>query len=285
MAGRHIKLRVAAKLATMLAAAITTAGMASPAVAAPPDGSASRTTRGGGAQPATRPYVRVISETAEIYSGAGFGYRVIARVGKDDVLEMVERGKRGGWTRVQLETGITGWVLSEQVVIFSQEDDGEVGPFRRAGRKIRAAILGPPTLLTARAGGALSAGAFGKEGLFLVRPSVHINPNVAIEAYVGPAAGRETTRGIFGLAGNVYLMPKIPFTFFMSVGTGAVFTKGKVDAIQTAQWSYLASPGGGAMIIFKKGVTLRFDFRNHILFRAESAESIQEYSGALAFHF
>jgi hypothetical protein len=261
-------------------------GFSSPSAAAGPEASASRTSRGtSGAAPATRPYVRVISETAEVYSGAGFGYRVIARVGKDDVLEMVERGKRGGWTRVRLETGITGWILSEQVVIFSQEGDAEVGPFRRAGRKIRAAILGPPTLLTARAGGALSAGAFGSEGLFLVRPSVHINPNVAIEAYIGPAAGRETTRGIFGLAGNIYLMPKIPFSLFMSVGTGAVFTRGKVDAIQDAAWSYLLSPGGGAMLILKKGVELRFDFRNHVLFRAETAEAIQEYSGALAFHF
>jgi hypothetical protein len=39
------------------------------------------------------------------------------------------------------------------------------------------------------------------------------------------------------------------------------------------------------MIILKKGVTLRFDFRNHVLFRAQDAESIQEFSGALAFHF
>jgi hypothetical protein len=226
----------------------------------------------------------VISETAEIYSGAGFSYRVIARVARDDVMQMLERGKRGGWTRVKLDTGITGWVLSEQVVIFSQEEE-EVGPFRRAGRKIRAAILGPPTLMTARAGGALSAGTFGKEGLFLVRPSVMITPNVAIEAYAGPTAGRDTTRAIFGLAGNIYLMPKIPFTLFMSVGTGAVFTRGKVDTLQNAEWSYLLSPGGGAMIIFKKGVTLRFDVRNHVLFRSEESEAIQEYSGALAFHF
>lgn len=279
MAGRRKQLSLLLPAATTLALCVG----AAPAWAGPPDASASKRTRQ--VEGNVRPYVRVISETAEIYSGAGFSYRVIARVAKDDVLEMVERGKRGGWTRVKLDTGITGWVLSEQVVIFSQESDEEVGPFRRAGRKIRAKLLGPPTLLTARAGGALSAGAFGDEGLFLVRPSVHVTPNVAVEAYVGPSAGREVTRGIFGLAGNIYLMPKIPFTFFMSVGTGAVFTKGKVDSIQQAEWSYLLSPGGGAMIIFKKGVTLRFDFRNHVLFRAERAEGIQEFSGALAFHF
>lgn len=259
--------------------------------AASPEVSASTRSRseanaGRSGEPEVRPYVRVITETTDIYSGAGFSYRVIARVAKDDVLELVERGKRGGWTRVRLDTGITGWVLSEQVVIFSQANEaGEAGPFRRAGRKIRAAILGPPNLMTARAGGALSAGVLDGEGLFLVRPSVHVTPNVAVEAYVGPSAGHEVTRGIFGLAGNIYLMPKIPFTFFMSLGTGAVFTRGKADVLRQADWSYLLSPGGGAFLILKKGVTLRFDFRNHILFRAPAAQSKQEFSGALAFHF
>jgi hypothetical protein len=264
---------------------VALAGFATPAAAAPPETAARRQTRGAH-EPVSRPYVRVISETADIYSGAGFSYRVIARVGRDDVLEMVERGKRGGWTRVLLESGISGWVLTEQVVIFSrEEEDTEVGPFRRAGRKIRAALLGPPTLLTARAGGTLSAGALGKEGLFLVRPQVFITPNVAVEGYVGPSAGRDVTRAIMGLAGNIYLMPRIPFTFFMSVGSGAVFTRGKVDTVRQSEWSYLLSPGGGALIVFKKGVTLRFDVRNHVLFRAERAQAIQEYSGALAFHF
>lgn len=270
-------------LGLVLAAAAAFGSPATAGAGSPPEASTSRRSRD---TPATvRPHVRVISETAEIYSGAGFSYRVVARVARDDVLEMVERGKQGGWTRVRLDTGIVGWVLSEQVIVFSEQDDTQVGPFRRAGRKIRAAMLGPPNLLTARAGGALSAGVFGSEGLFLVRPSVHITPNVAVEAYLGPSAGREVTRGIFGLAGNVYLMPRIPFSVFMSVGTGAVLTRGKVDTIQEAAWSYLLSPGGGAMLILKKGVTLRFDFRNHVLFRAQNAEAIQEYSGALAFHF
>jgi hypothetical protein len=233
------------------------------------------------------PLGRVLAETAEVRSGAGFGYRVIAVLSRDDVVRMVERGKRGGWTRVRLESGIVGWVLSEQILLFSAGtgEDEELGPFRRAGRRLRETILGPPNLLTARIGGAFSAGALGKEGLFLLRPSVFLSPNAAIEAYVGPAVGRETSRALMGLGLNLYVSPSIPFSPFVSVGTGAVYTRGKIDALGGGSWSYLVSPGAGFWLIFKAGVGIRFDFRNHILFRADTARQKQEYSGGLAFSF
>lgn len=235
----------------------------------------------------SRPHVRVLSENADVRSGAGFSFRVIANVKRDDVLVMVERGKRGGWTRVRLENGTTGWILTEQILVFGDEPGpGEkVGPFRRFGRKLRAKVLGPPNLMTARIGGTLSAGALGREGLFLVRPSVFLSPNAAIEAYLGPSVGRERSRGLFGLSGNLYVSPAIPFTLFISVGTGAGYSRGKVDTLRGAQWSYLLSPGGGLWIIFKRSVGIRFDFRNHTFFRADTAVSLQEYSGALAFTF
>ena len=238
------------------------------------------------ANPDVRPHARVLAERAEVRSGPGFGFRTIAALSRDDVVEMVERGKRGGWTRIRLETGTTGWILSEQVELFGMpEDEKRPGPFRRFGRKLRDKVLGPPNLMTARMGGALSAGALGREGLFLVRPSGFISPNVAIEGYLGPSVGRETSRGIFGLSANLYLSPSIPFTPFVSIGGGALFTRGKVDSLTDARWSYLASPGGGVWIIFKHGVGLRFDFRNHVSFRADDATSLREYSGALAFSF
>lgn len=233
-----------------------------------------------------RPHARVLSERAEVRSGPGFSYRTIAVLAQGDVALMLERGKRGGFTRVQLDSGITGWVLTEQVELFGADASEEkIGRMRRFGRTLRSKVLGPPNLLTARIGGALSAGALGREGLFLVRPSVFLSPNLGIEAFVGPSVGREASRGLMGLSGNVYLSPKIPFTVFVSLGAGAVFTRAKVDSLAEARWSYLASPGGGLWIIFKRGVGIRFDFRNHVLFRADTAQSLQEYSGALAFTF
>jgi len=234
-----------------------------------------------------RPLARVLSETAEVRSGPGFSFRVIGVMQRDDVVRMVERGKRGGWTRVQLESGIVGWVLSEQILVFAagSTEPEKVGPFRRAGRKLREKLLGPPNLLTARIGGTMSAGALGREGLFLVRPSVFISPNAAIEAYLGPSVGRDANRGIFGIGGNLFVSPAIPFSLFVALGTGAVYTKGKVDTLADARWTYLLSPGGGFWIIFKRNVGIRFDFRNHVLFRADDAQSLQEYSGALAFTF
>ncbi len=236
---------------------------------------------------ASGPIARVLAERAEIRSGPGFDYRVIGSVTRDDTVRMVERGKRGGWTRVQMESGIVGWVLTEQIVLLSSGtgEPEEVGPMRRFGRTLRNKVLGPSNLLTARIGGTISAGALGREGLVLVRPSVFIAPSAAIEAYVGPSVGRDKTRGLMGLAANVYLSPGIPFTPFISVGFGAAYTKGKADTLTSARWNYLLSPGGGIWIIFKRGVGIRFDFRNHVLLRADHASSKQEYSGAFAFSF
>jgi hypothetical protein len=234
----------------------------------------------------SRPHVRVIAEAVQIYSGPGFSFRAIASVSRDDVLEMIERGKRGGWTRVKLPTGLTGWVLTEQITIFGEVKPGPETRGQRAARKLRENVFGPPTLLSSRFGAALSAGALGfHEGLFLVRPSVLIDPHFALEAYLGPSVGPQTNRGLFGLSGNVYLSPEIPVTVFLSVGAGAVLTRSKADDIANADWSYLASPGGGFMLIFKRGVTLRFDARSHVLFRADQSRSLMELSGALAFHF
>ena len=212
---------------------------------------------------------------------------MIGAVRRGDVLLMIERGKRGGWTRVRMDSGVTGWILTEQVHIFGAEPGSEerVGPFRRFGRRLRQTILGPSNLMTARIGGAFSAGALGREGLFLARPSVFVSPNAAIEAFVGPSVGRETSRGIFGAGANVYLSPAIPFTLFVSGGAGAVVTNSKGDALERIGWSFLLSPGGGLWIIFKHNVGIRFDFRNHVLFRADDVVSLQEYSGALAFTF
>jgi hypothetical protein len=114
---------------------------------------------------------------------------------------------------------------------------------------------------------------------------VFLSPNAAIEAYVGPAAGRETSRAIMGLGLNLYVSPGIPFTPFVAVGGGAVYTRAKVDTLGGGAWSYLVSPGAGFWLIFKAGVGIRFDFRNHILFRADHAGQKQEYSGGLAFSF
>jgi hypothetical protein len=64
-----------------------------------------------------------------------------------------------------------------------------------------------------------------------------------------------------------------------------VYSRGKVDRLGGGSWQYLVSPGAGFWLIFKAGVGIRFDFRNHVLFRADSAQQKQEYSGGLAFSF
>lgn len=272
--------RPTTRFATALALCCTLASPSGAAAARKP-----RDAKEPGARTDVRAQARVVVERAPVYSGPGFGYRVIATVARDEVVALVERGRRGGWTRVRLESGIVGWILTEHVHVFLYTDDREPSRLRRFGRKLRKTILGPPNLSIHRFTGALSAGALGREGLFLVRPGVLVAPHVGVEAFVGPSSGREASRGIFGLSTQVFVTPHLPATIFVSVGAGAVYTKGKVDTLEEATWSGLLSPGGGFWIVFKYNIGIRFDVRNHILFRADTARSMQEYSGALAFSF
>jgi hypothetical protein len=229
--------------------------------------------------------VRILSDRVAVHTGPGFGYRVVYLAERGEVLRAVERATRGYWFRVVLPDGTYGWLLGEEVLPF------DVDPSARPSepsifRRISDAILSPSPLGDGAVLLTFSAGVIGSDGMFLFRPALLLDPHLALEAFFGETLGPQIDALYYGVGANAYLWPASPITPFFALGGGGVSSRKKADqfAVRVGDFS-LASVGGGVMIAFKKRVTLRFDFRNHVVFDPNNTHSAQEYSGGLAIVF
>jgi hypothetical protein len=229
--------------------------------------------------------VRILADRAQVHTGPGFGYRTIYTAERGEVLRAVERATRGYWFRVILPDGTYGWVLGDEVFPFDVDVGAkyhEPGIFARMGD----ALFAPSPLGDGVVEFTFSAGILGGDGMFLFRPAILLDPHVGIEAFFGESLGNQTDVLYYGAGANAYLWPASPVTPFFALGGGGVTSRKKADqfTVRVGDFS-TANVGGGMMFAFKKRVTLRFDFRNHIIFDPNHINSAQEYSGGLAIVF
>jgi hypothetical protein len=230
-------------------------------------------------------YLRVIAQQAPVHSGPGASYREVAVVERGQVFQVLERGSREFWFKIELDDGTSGWILGDVVFPF------EVGPastnvLTRAGRAIRRAILGPSPVAYADVGVSVSAGILDGEGVFMVRPSWLIDPSWALEGFGGLSPRAEKDLFLAGLAFVLRLAPGAVIGPYASIGLGAAHIRPKADNFVDDEETLMAlSAGGGLEITFKKQITLRLDVRNWSLFDENQASSGQEYSAGLAIFF
>ena len=241
----------------------------------------------GSAAPAfAEAYLRVIAQRAPVYSGPGATYREIYDAERGEVFEVVERGTRGYWFKVVLEDGTTGWIFGELVFPFEVVDGERPGALTRMGRAIRKAILGPSPAPYADVSISFSAGVLDREGLFLLRPSVLLDPHWAIEmcAGVSPRAQKDVFLG--GLAWTLRMAPGAAVGPYISAGLGAAHIRPKADNFIDPEETLMAvSAGGGFEITFKKQITLRTDYRRWVLFDPDKSQGGHEITGGLAIFF
>src|SRR5262249_7158804 len=152
-------------------------------------------------------YLRVIAQKAPVHSGPGNGYREVAIVERNQVYQVLERGTKDYWFKLELEDGTTGWILGDLVFPFEVGDEEEPGVLVRMGRAIRHAILGPSPVASAHVALSFSAGVLGSEGIFVLRPSWLIDPYWALEAFTGLSPRTETNLYLGGLAFVLRLVP------------------------------------------------------------------------------
>ena len=140
-----------------------------------------------GARPAAagEAYVRVISQAAPVHSGPSSNYREIFVAQRGDVFEVLERGTKGYWFRVELEDGTTGWIFGELVFPFEVVEETDPGFFTRAWRGFRRAVLAPSPVPYADVEISVSAGSLDGEGLFLLRPAYMLDKYFALEGFMG----------------------------------------------------------------------------------------------------
>ena len=231
-------------------------------------------------------YLRVIAQRAPVHSGPSGSYREVFIAERGQVFQVLERGTRDYWFKVELEDGTNGWILGDMVYPFEVGPAGEDGAFTRMGKAIKSTILGPSPIGNASVGLSFSAGLLDKEGLYLLRPSWLIDPYWAIEGFAGLSPRSEKDVFLGGLGFVLRLIPGAVVGPYASLGLGAAHIRPKADNYVDPEETLMAlGAGGGLEITFKKQITLRLDARNWSLFNQNHANNGQEYSGGLAIFF
>ena len=231
-------------------------------------------------------YLRVIAQRAPVHSGPGNGYREVAFVERNQVFQVVERGTKDYWFKIELDDGTTGWILGDLVYPFEVGEEEEPGAFTRMGRAIKSAILGPSPIPYADVGLAFSVGFLQGEGIYVLRPSWLIDPYWALEGFAGlsPRSDKDIYMG--GLGFVLRLAPGSVVCPYASLGLGAAHVSPKASNYVDMPETLMAlGAGGGLEITFKKQITLRLDARNWSLFNQNHSNDGQEYSGGLAIFF
>lgn len=230
-------------------------------------------------------YLRVIAQKAPVHSGPGGSYRTVFVAERGQVFQVLARGTRDYWYKVELDDGTTGWILGDVVFPFDVGPD-EAGALTRMGRAIRRAILGPSPVAYADVGLSFSAGMLDREGIFLLRPSVLIDPYWAVEGFGGLSPRAEKDIFLAGLGFVLRLAPGAVIGPYVSIGLGAAYIRPKADNFVDMEETLMAlGAGGGFEITFKKQITLRLDARNWSLFDQNQSSNGQEYSAGLAIFF
>jgi Bacterial SH3 domain len=231
-------------------------------------------------------YLRVIAQRAPVHSGPSGGYRQVFIAERGQVFQVLERGTRDYWYKVELEDGTSGWILGDMVYPFEVGPPGDEGLFTRMGKAIKGAILGPSPVAYANVGLSFSAGILDREGMFLLRPSWLIDPYWAVEGFAGLSPRGDKDVFLGGLGFVLRLAPGAVIGPYASVGTGAAHIRPKADNYIDKEETLMAlGAGGGLEITFKKQITVRLDARNWSLFNQNHANNGQEYSGGLAIFF
>jgi hypothetical protein len=231
-------------------------------------------------------YLRVIAQKASVHTGPGPSYREVYVAERDQVFQVLARGTREFWFKIELEDGTSGWILGDLVHPFEVGPAGSPGVFRRMGRAIKGAILGPSPSPYANVGLSFSAGILDREGVFLLRPSWLIDPYWALEGFGGLSPRSEKDIFLSGLSFVLRLAPGAVIGPYVSVGIGAAYIRPKADNFVDEEETLMAlGAGGGLEITFKKQITLRLDARNWSLFNENKSNNGQEYSGGLAIFF
>jgi len=235
---------------------------------------------------AAEAYLRVLAQKTPVHSGPGGSYREVYIAERGQVFQVLERGTRDYWFKIELDDGTSGWILGDVVTPYEVGPAGEDGLFVRMGSAIKGAILGPSPVVYAHVGLSFSAGILDREGMYLLRPSYLVDPYWAIEGFAGLSPRAEKDVFLGGLGFVLRMAPGAVIGPYASVGIGAAHIRPKEDNFVDKKETLMAlAAGGGLEITFKKQITVRLDARNWSLFNQNHANNGQEYSAGLAIFF
>jgi hypothetical protein len=228
-------------------------------------------------------YLKVMARSVPVRAGPGGSYRSIGRVGQGQVYEALDRSPNGAWYRIRLARGLTGWVLTELVWPFEMGADEE--PADGSSWLMRE-VLGPSILGEDRVCLSVSAGALSREGFFLLQLGYQPSPHYMLELVVGQSAGRLGGMFLAGADLMITVGPWRTLVPFATLGGGvAVSLPNREGRLFDARTYPLLLAGGGLLLAFQDGLTLRLDVRESLVFSAAESWGLLMATAGLMWAF
>lgn len=228
-------------------------------------------------QPEIDVFARVAVYETDMRSGPGVSYRVIHRARRGEAFLIHTRETKGYWLEVELPDGRTAYVLGDTVETVGVGED-EDGPSRPG-------LFAPPALTEARAGFALMAGIYDRDGYAEFRPALVIAPAIAFEPYIGIAMQPDARRLVYGGAGVLNLAPDWAIAPFVQLGFGGALEQPKDEFIREERKWFHARAGGGLLVSFRFRMLVRLEASNVVLFNEDDYQNTQAYQAGLGTYF
>ncbi|HTV51461.1 MAG TPA: SH3 domain-containing protein [Steroidobacteraceae bacterium] len=217
----------------------------------------------------TEPYL-------EMHTGPGRGYPVFHVVGRGESVDVLVRNT--DWFKVRAEHGITGWV-SYREMLKTQLADGSPFTYNfgdRAGftsHRWEAGVFGYGNW-----GGASEISGYG---------SFSLNPNLAIEVYVGEFLGSSSNGTTADIGLEHVFFPDKRISPFVVLGTGYVQTEPKATLVQpTDRSDQSAYAGGGLRLYLTRRFFLRGEYKEHIIFtKRNENQQVDEWLFGFGFFY
>ena len=223
-------------------------------------------------------FARVVVYETELRSGPGVSYRVIHRARRGDAFLIRGRETKGFWLEVEMADGRTAYLLGDTVETVGVGDDDVEHPAKPG-------LFAPPALQEARAGFALLAGTYDRDGYAELRPAFVIAPAIAFEPYIGLAMQSDGRRLIYGGAGTLNLAPDWPIAPFVEIGLGGVFEQPKDEFLRKERKWFHSRAGGGFLVSFRLRLLVRVEASNLVLFGEDEYQNTQAYVAGLGTYF
>ncbi len=234
-------------------------------------------------------FARVVVDAAELRTGPGVSYRVIAVAHRGETLALEGRPTPGFWLHVLLLDGRTAYVLGDVVQSFG------VSSLDRRGAAARPGLFAPPPLDGAHGGLALvggilsipvATGGVQRFGYVEARPSFVLHRTVALEGFIGDGLTSDGAQLLFGGGVAVYLAPGWPVCPFLGLFAGGLSIVPSPDSfVRKRETLYVAREGGGLLFALRNRILMRLEVTNLSLFSADTYKNAQTYSGGLGVYF
>lgn len=223
-------------------------------------------------------FARVVVDETELRSGPGVSHRVLTRARRGEAFLVETRETKGFWLEITLADGRTAYVLGDTVEILAVDEEQVDAPAKPG-------FFAPPALKEARAGFAMMAGIYDRDGYAELRPALVIAPAIAFEPYIGIALQEDSRRILYGAAGTLNLAPDWAVAPFFEIGLGGVLEDPKDEFLREDRKWFHARAGGGVLISFRFRMLARLSASNLVLFTEDDYQNTQAYLAGLGTYF